>query len=70
MSFSCVLRLHCILQAQSEAASLTQQVQHLRQDVYRLRSDLAAERSSKEQHEARVSSLEKQLQEKSSSLVG
>ncbi len=57
------------MQVEARAADLGQQVQRLQAEVDRLNSELSRERSSKEQHTSRVSLLEKQLQDKSASLV-
>jgi len=57
------------MQVEARAADLGQQVQRLQAEVDRLHSELNRERSSKEQHTSRFSLLEKQLQDKSSSLV-
>lgn len=57
------------VQAEAKALDLKQQLQRLQAEVDRLHNELNRERSSKEQHTSRVSTLEKQLQDKSSSLV-
>lgn len=55
-------------QVEARAADLGHQVQRLQAEVDRLNSELSRERSSKEQHTSHVNLLEKQLQDKSSSL--
>lgn len=57
------------MQAEAKASDLGQQLQRLQAEVDRLHNELNRERSSKEQHTSRVTTLEKQLQDKSSSLV-
>ena len=57
------------MQVEARAADLGHQVQRLQAEVDRLNSELSRERSSKEQHTSHVNLLEKQLQDKSSSLV-
>ncbi len=57
------------MQVEARAADLGQQVQRLQTEVDRLHGELSRERSSKEQHTSRVTLLEKQLLNKSSSLV-
>ncbi len=57
------------MQVEARAADLGQQVQRLQAEVDRLHGELNRERSSKEQHTSRVTLLEKQLLNKSSSLV-
>lgn len=57
------------MQVEARAADLCHQVQRLQAEVDRLNSELSRECSSKEQHTSRVNLLEKQLQDKSSSLV-
>ena len=57
------------MQVEVQAAGLGQQVQRLQAELDRLHGELNRERSSKEQHASRVTLLERQLQDKSSSLV-
>lgn len=57
------------MQEQAQAASLRQEVSRLGSEVHRLQSELNQERSSKEQHASRVTALEKELREETSSLV-
>ena len=57
------------MQVEARAADLGQQVRRLQTEVDTLHGKLNRERSSKEQHTSRVTLLEKQLQNKSSTLV-
>ena len=59
-----------VQQGQAQAAQLSQEVQRLRSEVERLQTELNRERSGKDQQASRVTTLEQQLQEKTSSLVG
>ncbi len=57
------------MQVESRAADLSKEVQRLQGEVDRLHSELNSERGSRTQQASCVGTLEKQLQDKSSSLV-